>query len=278
MNRKYNVDEKLKIDVLECIKEGNKRILIKTKVREGLDKKAVVLGINPSTADEKESDTTLTKITKYLSQFDVGELAMINLFETISPKQEDIIKSHVCELERHEELLKCADMIIIAWGVEQKYTKEKEKGIEYLQQWSDKTYCIMKENGSMPRHPSRIAYSEKLVKFFDYYTKKYPVVTLCGSTRFKDEFMEAQKNLTLQGKIVISVGLFGHAGDCEVWEGKEEGCRTKTKAMLDDMHKRKIDMSDEIFVINKDGYIGESTQREIDYAKWKGIKVNYLED
>ena len=85
--------------------------------------------------------------------------------------------------------------------------------------------------------------------------KKYKVITLCGSTRFKDEFMEAQKNLTLQGNIVISVGLFGHSGDNEVWENMDEGTLTKTKEMLDDMHKRKIDMADEIFVINVNEYI-----------------------
>ena len=83
---------------------------------------------------------------------------------------------------------------------------------------------------------------------------KYPVITLCGSTRFKNEFMMAQKKLTLEGNIVISVGLFGHSGDEEVWENMDEGTLTKTKEILDDMHKRKIDMSDEIFVINKDGY------------------------
>lgn len=48
---------------------------------------------------------------------------------------------------------------------------------------------------------------------------KYPVVTLCGSTRFKDEFYEAQKRLTLEGNIVISVDHFGHAGNQEVWDG-----------------------------------------------------------
>ncbi len=107
---------------------------------------------------------------------------------------------------------------------------------------------------------------------------QYPVVTLCGSTRFKDEFMEVQKQLTLQGYIVLTVGLFGHSGDNEVWEGMDEGTRTKTKEMLDDMHKRKIDMSDEIFVINVGGYIGESTKSEIEYAKEHGKQVRYLEE
>ncbi len=100
---------------------------------------------------------------------------------------------------------------------------------------------------------------------------KYPVITLCGSTRFKDQFLEAQKRLTLAGNIVISVGLFGHSGDDEVWT---EG----TKDMLDDMHKRKIDMADAIYVINVGGYIGSSTRSEIEYAKKMGKEVLFLED
>jgi hypothetical protein len=107
---------------------------------------------------------------------------------------------------------------------------------------------------------------------------KYKVVTLCGSTRFKDEFLREQKRLTLEGNIVISVGLFGHSGDNEVWESMDEGTLTKTKEMLDDMHKRKIDMADEIFVINVGGYIGDSTRSEIEYAKQHGKRVEYLEE
>ena len=92
---------------------------------------------------------------------------------------------------------------------------------------------------------------------------KYKVITLCGSTRFKDAFLETQKRLTLEGNIVISVGLFGHSGDEEVWA-------PGTKEMLDDMHKR-------IFVINVGGYIGSSTRSEIEYALATGKKVRYLE-
>ena len=100
---------------------------------------------------------------------------------------------------------------------------------------------------------------------------KYKVITLCGSTRFKEQFIEIQKQLTLKGNIVISVGLFGHSGDNEVW-------LKDTKQMLDDMHKRKIDMADEIFVINVNGYIGSSTRSEIEYALKTGKKVSYLEN
>ena len=98
----------------------------------------------------------------------------------------------------------------------------------------------------------------------------YKIITLCGSTKFKEQYIEAQKRLTLEGNIVISVGLFGHSGDDEVWT---EG----TKAMLDDMHKRKIDLADEIFVVNVGGYIGESTRSEIEYAKSQGKDVKFLE-
>lgn len=96
---------------------------------------------------------------------------------------------------------------------------------------------------------------------------KYKVITLCGSTRFKNEFIEVQKELTLMGYIVISVGLFGHSGDIITDE---------QKVMLDDMHKRKIDMADEIFVINKDNYIGDSTKSEIEYAEKNKKPIRYL--
>ena len=99
----------------------------------------------------------------------------------------------------------------------------------------------------------------------------YPVVTLCGSTRFKDEFLEVQKKLTLQGNIVISVGLFSHSDG-------QENINEDTLKMLIDIHKRKIDMADSIYVINVGGYIGDSTRSEIEYAKKHGKVVRYLEE
>ena len=102
-------------------------------------------------------------------------------------------------------------------------------------------------------------------------TGKYKVITLCGSTRFKEEFEEAQKMLTLEGNIVLSVGMFGDKKEGEAWP-------EETLEMLRDLHKRKIDMADEIFVIDVDGYIGESTRSEIEYAKATGKTVRYLEE
>lgn len=97
----------------------------------------------------------------------------------------------------------------------------------------------------------------------------YKVITLCGSTRFKEDFERVNKELTLAGNIVISVGCFGHAGDVFTDE---------QKVMLDDIHKRKIDMADAIYVINKDGYIGSSTKSEIQYALRTGKQIMYMED
>lgn len=98
----------------------------------------------------------------------------------------------------------------------------------------------------------------------------FKVITLCGSTKFKDDFLAEQKRLTLEGNIVISVGLFGHSGDNEVWT---EG----TKEMLDKMHKSKIDLADEIFVINKNGYIGSSTKSEIEHAIKTNKRIRFME-
>ena len=131
------------------------------------------------------------------------------------------------------------------------------------------------ERGALPRDLKRGVLSQdgldevfEEAKSFSSPSRRYPVITLCGSTRFKEQFMEVQKRLTLEGNIVISVGLFGHSGDDEVWT---EG----TKEMLDDMHKRKIDMADAIYVIDVDGYIGSSTRSEIEYAKSHGKGITY---
>lgn len=100
--------------------------------------------------------------------------------------------------------------------------------------------------------------------------KKYKVITLCGSRKFKDEFITQQKRLTFEGNIVISIVFFDDVTDFEI-------LTDETKAMISDMHKQKIDMSDEIFVINKGGYIGSSTKSEIEYAIKTNKKVSYLE-
>jgi nucleoside 2-deoxyribosyltransferase len=101
----------------------------------------------------------------------------------------------------------------------------------------------------------------------------FPVVTLCGSTKFKDEFLQVQKQLTLRGIIVISVGAFGHQP-----EDSDVFAKPETKSMLDKMHEAKIDMADAIVVIDVNNYIGESTLREIGYAKSQDKDIYFLSD
>lgn len=99
------------------------------------------------------------------------------------------------------------------------------------------------------------------------------IVTLCGSTRFKDAFEAALRTETLAGKLVISVGLFGHIEGLDMGD---DDAPSDTKVMLDELHKRKIDLADEILVVSdSSGYYGASTRSEIAYAKATGKPVRF---
>ncbi len=113
--------------------------------------------------------------------------------------------------------------------------------------------------------------SEKLIKMSSFPT----VVTLCGSTRFKDAFTKAQLDETLRGNIVLTIGC-NMKSDAEVFADTSPEQLQSIKIRLDVLHFRKIDLSDEILVLDVDGYIGESTSREIAYAMSVGKKVRFL--
>jgi len=100
------------------------------------------------------------------------------------------------------------------------------------------------------------------------------IVCLCGSTRFGEAFNEANLRLTLAGEIVLTVGC-DTKSDNELFTPERLAW---LKPMLDELHKRKIDLADYIFVLNVGGYIGESTRSEINYAKAHGKRVEYLEE
>lgn len=104
------------------------------------------------------------------------------------------------------------------------------------------------------------------------------VYTLCGSSRFPEAFHLVNAHLSMMGHVVISLGLFGHADQPTgakflTSDGDE---KTDEKRNLDQLHFRKIDLSDAIFVINVGGYVGSSTKREVAYAQSLGKKVEYL--
>lgn len=102
------------------------------------------------------------------------------------------------------------------------------------------------------------------------------IVTLCGSTRFGEEFRAANLRETLEGRIVLSVGC-DTKSDNDLFAGKSVEELTLIKARLDVLHFAKIDLSDEILVLNCEGYIGESTRRELEYARMRGKTVRFLE-
>lgn len=102
------------------------------------------------------------------------------------------------------------------------------------------------------------------------------IVCLCGSTRFYDVFQKANYEETINGNIVLSVGFYPHSS--KLAHGETLGCDDKQKVKLDELHKRKIDLADEILVLNVNGYIGDSTQSEIDYAVKTDKTIRYLEN
>lgn len=96
------------------------------------------------------------------------------------------------------------------------------------------------------------------------------IITLCGSTKFKNEYREVEKKLALDGHCVLTCNIFAHTDDIEL--------APEQRLRLENAHKQKINLSDAIFVINKNGYIGESTYSEIDWAQRMKKEIYFLED
>lgn len=92
-----------------------------------------------------------------------------------------------------------------------------------------------------------------------YKVEPHQTVTICGSTRFKDEMIQLAKDMTKQGYIVLMPMLFAHSGDVITDEEKEQ---------LDELHFAKIEKADIVYIVNPNGYVGESTRREIEWARF----------
>lgn len=108
------------------------------------------------------------------------------------------------------------------------------------------------------------------IRVRSFLSPSFPMITcLCGSTRFGDAFRDAMRTETLAGRIVLSVGLLGHAEGIDM--------NGPVKAMLDRLHLDKIDLADIVLILNCGGYIGPSTRNEIAYAERRGKVIRYLE-
>ena len=99
---------------------------------------------------------------------------------------------------------------------------------------------------------------------------KPKVVCLCGSSRFKKQILGVAQRETLRGHIVLTHGFYHHTDNVPITD--------QQKAALDELHLRKIDISDTILVVNINGYVGESTKKAIAYTVKQGKAVSYLED
>ncbi len=120
------------------------------------------------------------------------------------------------------------------------------------------------------------SYVDTILRVLDEAEKPRPeIVCLCGSTRFYDAFQRMNYELTMQGKIILSVGFYPHSQVQA--HGEQIGCTAEQKATLDELHKRKIDLADRVLVLNVGGYIGDSTRSEIEYAQAHDKPVEYLE-
>jgi hypothetical protein len=101
------------------------------------------------------------------------------------------------------------------------------------------------------------------------------IVCLCGSTRFYETWQQVTFDETCAGNIVLSVGFYPHADDKA--HAAHVGITPEQKIALDELHKRKIDLADEVYVLNVGGYVGDSTKSEIAYARAHGKPIRWLE-
>jgi peptidoglycan hydrolase-like protein with peptidoglycan-binding domain len=109
------------------------------------------------------------------------------------------------------------------------------------------------------------------------YYERPTIVCLCGSTRFWRVFQKAALKETLAGKIVLSIGAATGTDDDHFGNLPPEEYEA-IKARLDELHLRKIDLADEVLILNVDGYIGESTGRELEYARTQNKRIRFWND
>lgn len=99
-----------------------------------------------------------------------------------------------------------------------------------------------------------------------------PIACLCGSTRFMDAFHQANRDLSLQGWIVLTVEISTYDGNTD-----PQGNDPAIKSLLDTLHYRKIDRADFVYILNVGGYVGQSTLNELQYAHKQGKRIGFLE-
>lgn len=143
-----------------CIREN---LSVKWNSISNRTEKIVAIGINPSTAENGKSDTTVTKLCRFLDQYGFNNVTMINLFESVSSDQNRIDQKTQTDFSKKRGLLDDADIILIVWGIDG-HKEKKREAASILAEYADKLYCIRNQNGKYPAHPSRMSYTSTMVK------------------------------------------------------------------------------------------------------------------
>ncbi len=197
--------------------------------------------------------------------------------------KEKIVKIICIGLEQGDSVSKISDSILSALSAEGEVISDDEIWSALDNVWQGqldrtKTYPsnpLLDEMKAIAKaqaaHTTAILTAKFEAEKAEAKANRPKVVCLCGSTRFKQEFIKANFDETMKGNIVVTVGWFSHADKESYFPTPEE------KIKLDELHKRKIDLADEVLVLNVGGYIGESTRSEINYAEAHGKPVRYLE-
>lgn len=135
-----------------------------------------------------------------------------------------------------------------------------------LEAIGETAFAYQRPDGSRALLAKAAANPQNLVFWRDHQATRPAIVCLCGSTRFWRTFQQAGLSETLAGKIVLSIGAASGTDD-DHFGNMDRAEYERVKAELDELHLRKIDLADEVLVLNVDGYIGESTRRELEYAR-----------
>ena len=210
-----------------------------------------------SEQQKKSPEDLRERIAKYL--YEHHHPRMFDTFEELKTKYHGSAESIMQE----------ADQILVLIHPEPKPCPEKDLPVcglcEYWHEF----------------HPQRSTNAKCLACYEDCKTGKQPaeqpvrpkIVCLCGSTRFVETFNEYRKKFTYDGCIVLSIEIVTSQSK----KDDPQFINSELKLMLDELHKRKIDLADEVFVLNVGGYIGDSTRSEIEYATKHGKPIKYLE-
>lgn len=189
--------------------------------------KIVAIGINPSTAQNGESDTTMTKLCRFLDMYGFNNVTMLNLYESVTPNQFEINKITKTDFSTKKNVFESADVILLVWGVDGN-NEDKGNTVSVLTEYADKLYCIRNPKGKYPAHPSRMSYQSEIIPLSsatDFATcglKRKKTKKQVKTSEKNNVMIECDLGVYLDDKLVLSLGA-GMAAVCRFAGLADEG-------------------------------------------------------